>query len=114
MNERKLLVGDDSPASDASSTDISKLNPMDALNRRDIELIKRSLNSMHKDCAELRETIVALHARQSNVPSKGFFLGLGAVSLILAAGVVIGMPQIDATLHRSPAVANLVDSGVTR
>lgn len=114
MNERKLLAGDDIPGSDAASTDVSKLNPMDALNRRDIELIKRSLNTMHKDCAELRETIVSLHARQSSAPSKGFFLGLGAVSLVLAAGIVIGRPQIDATLHGLPAVAKLMDGDVNR
>ena len=114
MNERKILVGGDGAVAEPQTADLSKLNPMDALNRRDIELIKRSLNTMHKDCAELRDTIVSLHARQSGTPSRGFFLGLGAVSLILAVGLVVGRPQIDATLHGTPAVAKLMDGDVSR
>lgn len=106
MNELKLVM-EDGAAADLTRPDLSKANPMDALNRRDIELIKRSLATMHKDCAELRSTIVALHGRQSRAPSKGFFLSLGVLAFVMVAGLSIARPQLDAALHDMPVMAKL-------
>lgn len=114
MNELKLVSGDEAVTTEAPANDLSRANPTDALNRRDIELIKRSLVGMHKDCAELRSTIVALHGRQSQAPSRGFMLGLGLVALIAVAGLSIARPQLDEALHGTPALARLTGTDLNR
>ncbi len=113
MNELKLVVGEEAAAAEAPA-DPPKVNPIDALNRRDIELIKRSLASMHKDCAELRSTIVALHGRQSRAPSKGFFLGLSFVAFIIIGVLSVARPQLDAALHGLPMFAKLSSGDLSR
>lgn len=109
MSELKLIVGDEAGANDtataAAPAEPPKVNPMDALNRRDIELIKRSLAAMHKDCAELRSTIVALHGRQSAAPSRGFFLTCGAVALVAVLGISAVRPLVKGIMHGSLAMA---------
>ena len=113
MNEFKL-VGDEAAPSEAAGPDLAKANPMDALNRRDIELIKRSLVSMHKECAELRKTIVALHGRQGKAPSRGFVFGLGLIALVAVSALAIARPQLDGALHGMPAFAKLMGGDLSR
>ena len=106
MSELKLVLGnDDEPDASASKPDISKLNLTDALNRRDIELIKRSLTTMHRDCAELRETIVALHARHSRAPTRGFFISLGVLGFLAIGTLAAARPSLDAALQHMPVLA---------
>ena len=95
-------------------SDLSKANPIDALNRRDIELIKRSLVGLHKECAELRSTIVALHGRQSRAPSRSFLLGFGALAFVVVAGLSLARPQLDEALHGMPPLAKLTSSDLNR
>ena len=113
MNELKLVLGDEAAMAETLGPDPSKANPIDALNRRDIELIKRSLASMQKDCAELRSTIVALHGRQSRTPSKSFFLALGVFAFVVVGAVSAIRPQLDAALNGVPVLAKLTDSTVS-
>ncbi len=105
MSELKLVVENDADNPLTTKSDVSALNPFDALNRRDIELIKRSLVSMHKDSADLRTTIIALHERNSHVPSKSFFFGLGLIGLIGFGALTVARPQLEAALRHIPALS---------
>jgi hypothetical protein len=106
MSELKLVLGPDGePDATAAKADLSKLNPMDALNRRDIELIKRSLANMHRDGAELRETIVSLHARHSQAPSRGFFIGLSVIGFLAIGVLTTARPNLDAVLQHIPVLS---------
>ncbi|MDX7949751.1 hypothetical protein P7D22_00990 [Lichenihabitans sp. Uapishka_5] len=115
MGDLKRMVGDEAVSvGESASANLVTPNPMDALNRRDIEIIKRSLVNMHKDNAELRGAIVALHGRGTAAPSRLFFVSLGVVMLIVVGAVTIARPQIDASLSKIPALARLSGSPITR
>lgn len=115
MSELKLVLGSDGePEGSALKPDVSKLNAMDALNRRDIELIKRSLANMHRDCAELRETIVALHSRHNQAPSRGFFISLGVIGFLAVGTLTAARSSLDAALLHVPAFAKLSAGEISR
>ena len=107
MSELKLVVENGSDGAAPVKPDVSTLNPFDALNRRDIEMIKRSLVNMHKDGADLRTTIIALHERNCHIPSKSFFVGLGLLGLIGFVALSIVRPQLETALHHIPVLAKL-------
>ena len=107
MSELKLVVENASDETSPVKPDLSTLNPVDALNRRDIELIKRSLATMHKDSADMRTTIIALHERNCHVPSKSFFFSLGLLGL-LSFGILSAVrPQLETALHHIPVFAKV-------
>jgi hypothetical protein len=115
MSELKLVLGSDGePEVAAPKPDLSSLNPIDALNRRDIELIKKSLAGMHKDGAELRNAIVALHTRNSRAPSRSFFISLGVVAFIAVGTLAAARPTLDEALQHVPMLAKLTPSDVPR
>lgn len=107
MSELKLVIENDTENASMTKPDVATLNPFDALNRRDIELIKKSLANMHKDSADLRTTLVALYQRNNRVPSKGFFISLGFLLFIGVGLLTAARPQLDAALHRVPVFAKL-------
>lgn len=115
MSELKLVLGSDGePEAAASKPDLSNLSPIDALNRRDIELIKKSLAGMHKDGAELRNAIVALHTRNSRVPSHSFFISLGVVAFLAVGTLAAARPTLDEALQHVPMLAKLTPGEVPR
>jgi hypothetical protein len=114
MSELKLVLGEDGEADVPARQDVSAMNPMDALNRRDIELIKKSLANMHKDGAELRSTIVALHARHTQAPSRGFFISLGLVGFLVIGTLAAARPTLDAALQHVPVLARLSPTDTPR
>ena len=65
-----------------------------ALNRRDLDLIKRDLITVRKDYSEIRENMVILTHQYSRTPSKSFFITFGAIWLLLLATVVTFQTQL--------------------
>jgi hypothetical protein len=108
-SELKLVIENAGEGAAPAKPDVATMNPMDALNRRDIELIKKSLVGLHRDSAEMRNTMVAIHHRNNTVPSKSFFLTLGLVGFIGISGLAIMRPQLHAALQHVPALARLAD-----
>jgi hypothetical protein len=109
MTSELKLVIENAADGVAQKPDVSTMNPMDALNRRDIELIKKSLVGMHRDSAEMRSTMVALHRRNETVPSKSFFLTMGIVSFIGLGALTMARPHLHEALQHVPALAHLAD-----
>jgi hypothetical protein len=114
MTSELKLVIENADGTGATKPDLASMNPMDALNRRDIELIKKSLVGMHRDSAELRTTMVALHQRNSAAPSRGFFLTMGLVWFIGIGALTMMRPHLHAALQHMPALANLSSATTAR
>ena len=109
MSELKLVVenGADGPVS--TRLDAGQVNPLDALNRRDVELIKRSLHNMHKDSADLRSAMIALHEKHTNSPSRSFFVSMALIWFVGFAALTIARPQLGAALHRLPGITHVAE-----
>jgi hypothetical protein len=104
MSELKLVVENAAEnAAPAKSEGVSS-NPWDALNRRDIELIKKSLINMNKDSADLRNNMILLYQQNNRVPSKTFFVGLGLLWFLGFSALTIARPHLDVALQHLPGL----------
>lgn len=106
-SELKLVVESAADAPMAEKHDVGSMNPIDALNRRDIELIKKSLAGMHRNNTDLRSAMIALHQRDAQVPSRRFFITMGVIGFVAVSALAVLRPQVEAAVQRVPMLARL-------
>lgn len=95
MSDLKIVMDPESPESvDPPKPKLPVAANDAALNRRDLDVIKRDLISVRKDYSDIRENMVILTHQYSRTPSKSFFVMFGLIWLALLAGVLTFQPQL--------------------
>jgi hypothetical protein len=77
-----------------------------ALNRRDLDMIKRDLITVRKDYREIRDNMVVLTHQYSRAPSRSFFITFGIVWLALLAALLFVQPHLSSVTERLAALVS--------
>ncbi len=101
MSDLKSLMEPETPdATDHSKAKLPVAATDGALNRRDLDVIKRDLITVRKDYSEIRENMIVLTHQYSSAPSKSFFVTFGVIWLALLAVLLTFQPQMTAGVAR--------------
>lgn len=96
MSELKIVADTPEPSAPQPRTGLPVPTTEAGFTRRDLDLIKRDLITVRKDYSEIRNNLVILTHQHSSAPTRGFFITLGAIWLVLLAALMVAQPHLAA------------------